>query len=205
MSKYKEMLRALGEEHDAYRRKIKFLGIVARYFADHNLKTPVVVGGEAVEIYTQGAFTFLDIDIKSSQDGLIECLEKELGFERCQHNFFNENPLLAVEWQGASLEEGHEAESRVRHLSIDGNIIGIIGLEDLIIDRLNAAKFAQHHESYEQAKTIFAGARIGGLDYDASYAEKRAAHDDVLDMYQRMLLDVERELTRFTELDTPKG
>lgn len=50
MSKYKEMLGALSEENDAYRRKIKFLGIVARYFADHNLKPPLVVGGEAVEI-----------------------------------------------------------------------------------------------------------------------------------------------------------
>jgi len=66
MSKYKEMLRALSEEHDAYRRKIKFLGIVARYFADHNLRPPVVVGGEAVEIYTHGAFTSLDIDIDHS-------------------------------------------------------------------------------------------------------------------------------------------
>lgn len=94
------MLRTLSEENDAYRRKIKFLGILARYFADHNLKTPVVAGGEAVEIYTNWTFTSLDRDIKSSQDGLIDCLEKERAFERLQHNFFNENPLLAVEWRG---------------------------------------------------------------------------------------------------------
>ncbi len=204
MSKYKDLLRALCEEHDGYRRKIRFLRIVAQYFADNHLRMPVIVGGEAVEIYTQGAFTSLDIDIKSSLEGLVDCLEKELGFERMQHNFFNKNPLLAVEWQGAALEEGHEAESRVRKLSIDGTIIGIIGLEDLIIDRLNAAKFSRHNESYEQAKSILAGARIGGLDYDATYAEKRAAHDDVLDTYQRMLQDVELELARFKELDTPQ-
>jgi hypothetical protein len=182
---------ALSGEADPFKRKIGLLKIIAGYFADHGQRPPVVVGGEAVEIYTKGAFVSHDVDILSSRQALIDCLEKELGFSRIHHNFFCPEPLFAVEWQGSALEEGREAEDHVRPVVINGIAIHLVGMEDLVIDRLNAAKFSRHAESWEQARGLLLGARINGLKFDGEYAGRRAQHDDLLDFYERLWRSVD--------------
>ena len=190
VSKYRDAFQALRNVESEFKQKLGLLQIISRYFNDRGAKIPIVVGGEAVEIYTRGGFTSHDIDLKSSMDVLVDCLEKELGFRRVQHAFNSVDPPFAIEWQGAALEEGREGEDRVRIIQVGDDRIVLIGFEDLIVDRLNAAKFSQHAESYEQAKELYLVTMLGTLSFDEEYALLKAKQDDVLDYYQKMVGEV---------------
>ena len=198
MSKYTDAFLELRKVENEFKQKIGLIRIIAQYFKDHGKKPPIIVGGEAVEIYTRGGFTTQDIDIKGSKQTLIDCLEKELGFERLHHVFSSSNPNFSVEWQGSTLEEGREGEAKIRIIAVGEDEIAVVGFEDLIIDRLNAAKFSGHQESFEQAKELYIIIQIGKLSFDESYAQTRANHDDVMDTYTRMKNESNIQLRKYS-------
>ncbi|MGM0689504.1 MAG: hypothetical protein ACQESO_07970 [Bacillota bacterium] len=99
--------------------------------------TPIIVGGLAVEIYTRGQYTTVDIDLVMQRRDLADEILSELGFIKEGRHWFNPELLVAIEIPGNVLEGADS--NRVTKLRLqNGRYIYVIGIEDIILDRLRA-------------------------------------------------------------------
>ena len=83
-------------------RKKYFMSILTRE-TEKKGKHPVVVGGSAVDFYTNGLFPSRDIDLIGSRKIIGEILEKECGFSRVGRHWVNERIGIFVEVPGDHL------------------------------------------------------------------------------------------------------
>jgi hypothetical protein len=172
---------------DPVKRRATFIAILSEEMKQRGEKAPVVVGGEAVELYTQGSYTTGDIDIKSPR-GATESILKEWGFLKRGRTWFNKALDIYVDWVGAALDEGEEAENRVVTIKVsEGLEINVISIEDLVIDRLNAAKWWGDVDSLMWAKVLLGVKRRLGGKIDLSYLQKRASEEDIVDFLDKTL------------------
>ena len=100
---------------------------------------PVLVGGAAVEFYTQGQYHTADIDMVTEGGKEMISLMEMLGFEKIGKDFVDHRREIYVEFPGSYLGAGE----KVKSLKIGKRFLRIISLEDLIVDRLCAYKFWQ--------------------------------------------------------------
>jgi len=96
---------------------------------------PVLVGGAAVEFYTLGGYATKDMDAVLSSELDISPTMRELGFDKHGRFWIREDIEIALETPPGPLAGDPE---RVTALTIDGLPAYVIGIEDLIVDRLNA-------------------------------------------------------------------
>jgi hypothetical protein len=179
-------IKKLLEIEDPVKRRVMFIAIFSREVVNRGGKPPIIVGGEAVEIYTQGSYTTGDIDIKSPFD-LTEAILKEWRFTKAGRVWFNKELDIYIDWLGSSLEEGDEAEKRVNTIKITKELeIKVISIEDLVIDRLNASKWWGDSDSLMWAKVLINIKRaIDKVDED--YLMKRAEAEDLKDVLEKIL------------------
>lgn len=184
------MKRNLGEIRrieDPVKRRATFIAILSREMTLRGERAPVVVGGEAVELYTQGSYTTGDIDIKSPRAATVLIL-KEWGFSKKGRTWFNKELDIYVDWVGASLEEGEEAEGRVTTIKVaKGLEIRVISIEDLVIDRLNAAKWWGDVDSLMWAKVLLGVKKRSKGKIDLAYLQKRSREEAVADFLAKAL------------------
>ena len=69
----------------------------------------------------------------------------------------------------------------------EGLEINVISIEDLVIDRLNAAKWWGDVDSLMWAKVLLGVKRTLGGEIDLSYLQKRASEEDILDFLDKTL------------------
>ena len=129
-----------------YRREfIEALKILARAcerVAEHGRGGPILVGGAAVEFYTGGAVVSGDFDVVTTMQGELEAILEELGFERpvgpgeSTKGLVHRGLLIGVEVVGSALLDGEGDRDRVLLTELDGREVTIIGIEDLIADRM---------------------------------------------------------------------
>ncbi len=100
---------------------------------------PILVGGAAVEVYTQGLYASGDLDYVLPTSNEVKEVMKWLGFNREGRLFVHPQFQLIVEFPSGSLGMGESYEE----INFRGISIRIITVEDLIIDRLNAFKWAK--------------------------------------------------------------
>jgi predicted nucleotidyltransferase len=100
-------------------------------------RNPVLVGGAAVEFYTQGGYSTSDLDfVSDSGSDVIETM-KALGFEKLGKDFVDRTRGIYVEFPSGSLGPGE----KWNEIDVEGVALRIISCEDLIADRLCAYKF----------------------------------------------------------------
>ncbi len=172
----------LSGTEETLRRRILFIGLLSKAVEGLGWPPPVVVGGHAVEFYSDGDYPTLDVDLAGASEPVAEVLGT-WGFEREGRHWFDEPLNLVVEVPGSRLSPAqleHVVCVRVQDVRAC-----IIGVEDLIVDRLSACVFWNHEESCEWAEILLRGA----TDVDLPYLRKRAAEEDVLERLERMLGD----------------
>jgi hypothetical protein len=98
---------------------------------------PIIVGGLAVEFYTLGAYVTGDIDLVCADRKALGELLESWGFKRQGRTWFEPELELYVEAPSEVLYP--EADS-TRVVEVDARRLPVyvVGIEDLIIDRLNA-------------------------------------------------------------------
>jgi hypothetical protein len=172
---------------DPVKRRATFIAILSREMTLRGERVPVVVGGEAVELYTQGSYTTGDIDIKSPHAATVSIL-KGWGFSKKGRTWFNKELDIYVDWVGSSLEEGEEAESRVTTIKVARGLeIRVISIEDLVIDRLNAAKWWGDVDSLMWARVLLNVKKRSKGKIDRAYLKKRAREETVADFLAKAL------------------
>lgn len=133
-----EFLAKAAKVKDPAERAVRIAAVLAQALRDIG-QDPVLVGGAAVEFYTQGGYSTQDIDLLApGGPELIEVM-KRLGFAKFGKDFFHRKLKIYVEFPGASLDP----QARFQEIRIGDQHLRIIALEDLIVDRLAAFKFWQ--------------------------------------------------------------
>lgn len=173
-----DLERLLAPLVDTLERRLAFVGLLTRGVEALGWPAPVVVGGHAVEFYTAGGYTTVDIDLAGASEPVAQVLEA-WGFMRDGRHFYDDDLGLVIEVPGSS--PAPEERAHAVTLRIGAVTAHIIGIEDLVINRLAACKHWRHAESCEWAARLLAVAD----QLDAGYLRRRAAEEDVEDVLER--------------------
>ena len=175
---------------DPVKKRAYFVALLSEAIVKKGGRPPIIVGGEALEIYTQGAYTTGDIDLKAPFK-LTETILKEWDFVKGGRTWVNEEFDIYVDLLGEALDEGPEAEKRVEQIEISqGKVIRVLSIEDLVIDRLNATKWWGDKDSKMWVKIMFEICRKMGKDIDMDYLKKRASSEDIEDILNEALREL---------------
>lgn len=179
------MKQLLSIENEA-RRRAFFIALLSGEMSRRGAERPIVVGGEAVELYTQGRYTTGDIDIKGQKD-VLDAVLRDWGFVKEGRVWSSSEYDLYIDWLGGSLDEGAEAEKRTNIIALaPGLEIRVISFEDLIVDRLCAAKYWDDSDSLIWAKVLIEILmKSGGAD--TGYLIKRAEQENVAELLSQVL------------------
>ncbi len=134
---------------------------------------PIVVGGLAVEVYTRGQYTTLDIDLVMMRRDYADKVLKDLGFNKEGRHWYHAELEVAIEIPGNMLEDAdHERVIKINLPS--GRHIYVIGLEDIILDRLRACV---HWESTSDCEWGLRMLKVHKHALDKAYMQMMAAKD----------------------------
>lgn len=168
------------------------MALLSREVKAQTDRMPIVVGGHAVEVFTQGSYTSLDIDVKGPRDAIEKVLD-DMGFERTGMHSVHEELDIFIQWLGSGPDPLSENPDKLVDVSVgDGLVVRFIGFEDLIVDRLIQAKYWKVADSQLWAERILEAALLGdetGLDLE--YLRRKAKEEDVSDFLQVILSNLQ--------------
>ena len=169
--------KSLKQEKDRFKRRMLFVGFFTEKLRDEGVDA-ILVGGEAIELYTGGQFVTADIDLAVSNKTITEKLLNALGFARESGIWFNRDLNIIVQ----VIDEPYSGDiSKVRRFKIKEFELKIASPEDLIINRLYSAKIwkSNPQRDLEQAATLL---RIFAESIDYDYLNALAKRNDVEDV-----------------------
>ncbi len=152
------------------------LAMVSSEMDRQGLRPPVLVGGGAVELYTQGAVNTGDFDLVTSLQPEFEAVLAGHGFVRptgpglATRGWIHPELALGFEVVGSRLLDGLADHEMVRIIEIgEQGAIAVIAVEDLVADRMGQFASGSAPEMRDQALALFGLSR--GLDL--AYMERR--------------------------------
>ncbi len=150
---------------------------------------PILVGGSAVELYTGGNYTSVDMDIYLDDIVLAVDILEEHGFVKTGRHYFSAEYDLLAEFVSGRIPE------KVSEIEYGEEFILVSSLEEMIIDRLNVAKWRNIPKDLEWARIMISSGDGMGLDMD--YLRGRAAEEGIEDYLEKTL----QENNRITDND----
>ena len=173
--RFTNWIRHLKKEKDQFRRKVMFIGYLFGELSRLRVSA-YLVGGQAVEIYTGGQFSTGDVDITTGDSEETAKLLLRLGFAKVGMIWLQEDLGIAVQIVGSYPSR----TEKVRTLNIDGNEVKVVGVEDLIIDRLVASKYWRSNPKLDlEQATVLMDEFSDSLDL--KYLQIRAVEEKVDD------------------------
>lgn len=146
---------------------------------------PILVGGNALELYTLGGYSTFDIDLVCLHPEMAGEVLKSLEFKKFGRFWINEELEMMVEFPDIKLAGSLD---RVEVFEIDEFKVYVIGKEDLIVDRLNACVFWKSEDDCRWVKELIL------LYYDKidwEYLEGRCKDNDTLNVLNKIKEEVE--------------
>lgn len=184
-NKLKNDLRGAASLQNAAERGVVVASIIAEALRTVG-QDPILVGGSAVEFYTEGGYSTVDIDMVCMGGAPVYALMQELGFSKIGKDFINQDLELYVEFPSGSLRPSEQS----RVIAVAGRSLRIISVEDLIVDRLCSFKFWQSAVDGVNAMLLL---ELG--EADRLRIGTRAKEEDVDDALQ-MVIDIETAVIR---------
>jgi hypothetical protein len=170
----KALIPQLKREPNPQKMKMLLLGYVTDRLEKES-QSIYLVGGQAVETYTGGQFLTGDIDITTTDSKATEKILASLGFKQIGMIWLNKELGVAIQIVGSFLTGSLE-----RTLTIQAGPynVKVIGVEDLIVDRLAHAKLWKSPGDLEKAKVLYASfKRQIDENYLREIAKKRNVED----------------------------
>ena len=164
-----DALRLLQGAADPRRRRMLALGLLTKELAKHDI-VPILVGGGALEFYTAGGYATTDMDLALPSSSEVRAAFEKLGFRREGRYWHRADHDLLFE---APAPPGLPGEDAPRtETEIEGLRVVVIGIEDLLIDRLRAWVHWRSDEDGRWARRL---AVLHGERIDWNYVLERAA------------------------------
>jgi len=168
----------LAEEPDRLRRRLIALGALTVRLEPQGIE-PILVGGCALELYTDGGYGTADVDLALPSGPEVDAAFADLGFQK--RGRFWVRPELGLYFE-APAPAGLPGETATRTvLDLDGLRVVVLGVEDLLIDRLRAWV---HWKSDEDGRWAARLAALYARELDRDYLRSRT-----LDAGERAALD----------------
>lgn len=142
----------------------------------------IVVGGSAVEVYTQAGYVSGDIDLVGDRKRLV-AVAKRWGFKWASRQLWiNSEWGLAFEFvKDLKLYNGRLELTRI--IDTPFGPVRVEAPEDSVVRRLIQAKHWQVRTGFDEAVAV-AVARVDGFDWD--YARTYARREEVLDLLEEL-------------------
>jgi len=148
---FKTILTKMEGYKEEYKKKLLFLGLINRYLGKKKAQL-IVLGGFAVQFYTAGEYLTRDVDIACNNRKALKDILIALNFKELGRHYFSEELNLAIESPTAMISNNQQ--ERLTSIEIEGYKVLILGIEDIIIDRLNAFTHWQSLEDGRLAKEM---------------------------------------------------
>jgi hypothetical protein len=172
-----EILEMIKNTEFPLKRQLLMVGLITRLLEEKGKKAPVVIGGCALSYYSREVYFTSDIDLAYADREALDNVLKSVGFVKEGRYWVQEELKMAIEAPASNLAE-EEAPVEIVEVG-EGLRCTIIGLEDLIIDRLNACKHWKSEIDCEMVEILI---HRYFNDLDWSYLERKAAkpENDIL-------------------------
>lgn len=168
-------------------KKLRVLAEMTQRLQAHDVR-PVLVGGTALELYTAGAYATADMDLVVADHARARQVLQEMGFQPHGRHWFHPDWEVAIEIPDTDLAGDY---ARLLELQLsDGRVVFCIGVEDLLVDRLNAAVHWGSTEDRRWAKELL---REHAVRIDWSYLRQRAEAEGTLQLLETLWQEVRHE------------
>ena len=169
--------REIKEERDPFRQRILFLGFLTAKLKESGVDA-ILVGGEAVDLYTAGTFATTDIDLVVDNKTTTEKLLNRFGFgKKGNRLWFNSDLKIVVQVIDQSYSGDPE---RLKKFRVKDYELKVAAPEDLIQNRLYSAKFWKSNTQRDMEESI-ALLKIFSDSIDNAYLDKLAKKNDIID------------------------
>lgn len=164
-----EILEIIKRTESPLKRQLLTVALVSHFLQKKGKEVPIVIGGLALSYYTREVYFTADIDLAYADREALDEVLKELDFEKRGRYWVNEDLKIAIEVPVGVLAE---EDSPLEIVELGPELqCKIIGIEDLIIDRLNACKHWKSEIDCEMAELLV---MKYGKELDWDYLKKRA-------------------------------
>jgi len=164
-----EIMEIIQKTESPLKRQLLMVALLTRLLEMMNKRTPVIIGGCALSYYSREVYFTSDIDLAYADREALDTALKSIGFEKEGRYWVHKGLKMVIEAPASSLP-GQDSPLEVVELG-EGLQCSIIGIEDLVIDRLNACK---HWKSEIDGEMVELLIRRYRNDLDWSYLEKKA-------------------------------
>lgn len=167
--KNEEIIEIIRKTESPLKKQLLTVSLITRLLVEKGREAPVVIGGCALAYYSREVYFTADVDLAyPDRESLNEILTL-IGFERRGRYWINEDLEIAIEVPASSLPS---EEAPLEIVEFEGGLYcKIIGIEDLIIDRLNACKHWKSEIDCEMVELLL---RRYSSELDWTYLEKKA-------------------------------
>lgn len=165
---------------DTLDRRLWVLAVITKALEPAGI-TPILVGGAAVEFYTGGGYATKDIDVVVPAAPGFARILSELGFSREGRHWFRDDLEIVLEAPGEELAGDLD---RITQVQVDDLVLHTIGIEDLIVDRLNAAV---HWRSVEDGRWAARLVTMNKDEIDFDYLRRRSSEEGTSEALARIL------------------
>jgi hypothetical protein len=164
-----KILKLIEETESPLKRQLLTVSLISHLLKKKGKEMPTVIGGLALSYYSREVYFTADIDLAYSDREAMDEVLTEIHFKKKGRYWVNENLKIAVEVPVGVLAE-EDASLEIVELG-PGLQCQIIGVEDLIIDRLNACKHWNSQIDCEMAELLVVKYE---QELDWPYLEKKA-------------------------------
>ena len=155
------------------KRQLLMLAHITSLLRERGKPAPVLIGGCALAYYSREVYFTVDIDLAYSDREALDAVLTRLDFVADGRYWVHRDLKLMVEVPASALA-GEDAPLEIVEFE-DGLECCIIGLEDLLIDRMNACK---HWNSSQDCEMVELLVRQFASTLDWEYLLKKAALPD---------------------------
>jgi hypothetical protein len=186
---YEQLKEELRRANSPTERRLHFAALLAKA-GGASTDEFIVVGGSAIEFYTSGQYTSGDIDIVETASVSWKKILTEWRFKDQGRIWYSEDLGIVVDF----VKPPYTYDvSRTQVLVTAHGSLRIAAIEDLLVKRLQSAKFWKRPAELEQAKLL---AVLHWERIDWAYVRDLAARFDVADLLTSLMGAVSRTRPR---------
>ena len=165
-----EILEVIRNTESPLKRQLLMVALITRLLEEKGKDPPIIIGDSALSYYSREVYFTADIDLAYADKEALGTVLNDIGFEKRGRYWVNERLKMAIE-APASVLVGENSPVEIVEVE-EGLQCRIIGIEDLVVDRMNACK---HWRSETDCEMVELLAKRYVNDLDWSYLEKKAA------------------------------
>jgi len=165
-----KILQIIKNTESPLKRQLLMVALITRLLEEKGKDPPIIIGDSALSYYSREVYFTADIDLAYADKEALGTVLNDIGFEKRGRYWVNERLKMAIE-APASVLVGENSPVEIVEVE-EGLQCRIIGIEDLVVDRMNACK---HWGSETDCEMVELLAKRYVNDLDWSYLEKKAA------------------------------